>query len=301
MEHLLNMRNNVDETFEVTFEDTIETHGRQRFVKESGWTALMVAARNGHADTICTLLARGGDPECETSSAETDFDSETALTMAAIKGHSSWFLPFVNAGADVNAVGGDGSTPLIMAAWNGHMLSVQTLLNLGASVSRCNKDGWTAAHYAARYGYSACIEALAKHGASLWDLSYDFLSTPLIIASIYCHPGCVKYILRYAPDAHLYAQAKSGATAIHYAAGEGSAECVRYLVHHGDNINKLTNQGNTPLDCLISLNPDLDAESKRESVTALEQMGAKRGSVLAHNTRGEASDTHKGRKRYFWM
>jgi ankyrin repeat protein len=78
-------------------------------MNRGGMSALMFAAREGHVDTLRTLLKAG---------AEVDFadpDGSTALIVALMNGHWDAAKLLVDSGADVNLWDWWGQTPLYMA------------------------------------------------------------------------------------------------------------------------------------------------------------------------------------------
>ena len=81
------------------YADLVGTHG--------GLTALLLAARDGHADTAAALIAGGADVN-QVSAA----DGTSPLLIAAINGHFDLALRLLKSGADPRLASGAGATPL---------------------------------------------------------------------------------------------------------------------------------------------------------------------------------------------
>ena len=81
------------------FADLVGTHG--------GLTALLLAARDGHADTALALVAGGADVN-QVSAA----DGTSPLLIAAINGHFDLALRLLESGADPTLASAAGATPL---------------------------------------------------------------------------------------------------------------------------------------------------------------------------------------------
>lgn len=125
----------------------------------------------------------------------------TALLLAAREGHASVAFALLDAGADIGQAGGDGTAPLLMALLNGHFDLALELLRRGADPNQAS-DAGAAPLYAAlntrwapkaRYpqqlawrlqdaGYLEVMEALLDAGADpnarlerhLWYMEYTF-------------------------------------------------------------------------------------------------------------------------------
>ncbi|MBT8378653.1 MAG: ankyrin repeat domain-containing protein [Ignavibacteria bacterium] len=143
-------------------------------------------------------------------------------------------------GADVNASDKNGKTPLIWAASNS-LESAKLLVAQGADVNAQSNDGMT-----------PFIQSI-----------FGVLSGKIPIAM--CN-----LLLENGADinATLTGNHAAGWSAIHYAAMEGDAELVKYLITHEANINKATAEGSTPT-FLAKL------EGNDEIVKILRQAGAK--------------------------
>lgn len=121
-----------------------------------GWTPLMIAASEGHGETVTALVEAGGDVNA------TNALGRTALMFASSYG----FLAIVNDllahRADPNIVPKDstGWTALIAAAHNGHREVVTTLLGHGADASIADKQGKTALAWAEAGGHVEVAQAL---------------------------------------------------------------------------------------------------------------------------------------------
>ena len=81
------------------YADLVGTHG--------GLTALLLAARDGHADTAAALIAGGADVN-QVSAA----DGTSPLLIAAINGHFDLALRLLKSGADPRLASTAGATPL---------------------------------------------------------------------------------------------------------------------------------------------------------------------------------------------
>jgi len=79
---------------------------------------------------------------------------ETALMLAAWSGHSDIIRLLINAGADVNAIGGPlGGTALHSALWEGFESSIEALLEApNLNLSATGRSGLTAREVARRDG-----------------------------------------------------------------------------------------------------------------------------------------------------
>lgn len=94
----------------------------QQTVRSPETDALLRAAREGHADTVKTLLA--------SSSADVNARDErgnTALMEAARGGHNDAVQALLIAKANLQATNNEGKTALSLAAENGHTQTVQLL------------------------------------------------------------------------------------------------------------------------------------------------------------------------------
>ena len=76
---------------------------------------------------------------------------ETALLLAASKGHSEVVKILVKHGADPNRASSDGNTPLHKAAMDGHAEVVIALLEAGADPAIKDRSGRNALEIAERY------------------------------------------------------------------------------------------------------------------------------------------------------
>jgi ankyrin repeat protein len=91
--------------------------------------------------------------------------AERTLLAAAEAGDHETALELLDAGADANARGLDGSTALMWAAYNGDLELVERLIEANADVDARNEFGTSALREAAVLGSSAIIEALLDAGA----------------------------------------------------------------------------------------------------------------------------------------
>jgi ankyrin repeat protein len=100
-----------------------------------GQTALHLAAAKGHGSTVNLLLDRDANIDAK------DQDNSTPLHLAAAKGHDSTVNLLLDAGADIDAKDQDNSTPLHLAAMNQHKQVVMLLIKRGADHKIKNRNG----------------------------------------------------------------------------------------------------------------------------------------------------------------
>ena len=163
-------------------------------------TPLIIAAHNGHLNSVKILLQYGADIEdrgtleiedqviegCTPLWAaaafgrldvvkllieqNADVDGRTStdstpLRAAVHGGHLDNVRCLVESGADVNARTDRESTPLTVACYRGHLNTVTYLINKGAFIDLQDKDGNTALHYAVQSGHFEIVSELLALGA----------------------------------------------------------------------------------------------------------------------------------------
>ena len=162
-----------------------------------GWTALMEASMNGHAEIVTILLEEGADVHdgveellgniifvplqlaIENGHAEivriliehganvndqySAMPQNTPLTEAASKGYTEIVEILLENGANVNANDGFRRTALMVASMNGYIGIVKTLLENGADLNAENWQGETAYDMAVNTGHEEVAKLLKKH------------------------------------------------------------------------------------------------------------------------------------------
>lgn len=126
-------------------------------VDEAGQGALFLAMREGAFKVAATLLKAPGLKVDQANSA-----GETALMMAALRGHGDWLPQLVAQGA---AIEREGWTPLHYAATGPEPATVAWLLERGARVDSRSPNGTTPLMMAARYGSEQSVDLLLRRGA----------------------------------------------------------------------------------------------------------------------------------------
>ena len=125
--------------------------------------SLLVAAENGDAKTVDSLLRQGASADARGTKGLEQF---TALHYAACRGHLLVAERLIRAGgANVHAINKDGESPLHLAAYGGYLNIVELLLDSKANVHATNGYQETPLFYAARRGYGAVTRLLMRRGA----------------------------------------------------------------------------------------------------------------------------------------
>ena len=175
-------------------------------------TPLIIAARNGHLNSVKILLGYGADIEARGTLkiGNEVIEGCTPLWAAASFGRLDVVKLLIEQNADVDGRTSTGSTPLRTAAFNGHLDVVRCLVESGADVN-------------ARTQYKA---------------------TPIMAACDYGHVSIITYLIN--KGAFVDLQTKNGNTALHHAAKRGHLETVSQLLSLGAS-QLPNNEGLTPL------------------------------------------------------
>ena len=171
-------------------------------------------------EEIKSLLKKGADLEAK------DGDGETALLMAARRGHIEVVKYLVENGADLEAKDKDGDTALVGAAIWGKLDVVKCLAECGADLEAKDKDGRTALIKAANLVQFDVVKCLAECGADL-DVKDEDGRTALMIATCWGELDGVKCLAECGAD--LEAKDKDGRTVLDIARMWGKTDCVKFL------------------------------------------------------------------------
>ena len=218
------------------------------------------AAAFGNIKALRGHLAKGVDINAKDST----FGS-TALSSAALFGHTEIVALLLEAGAEVNARNRDGSTPLHSAAFLGQYEAAELLLENGADINIRNGDGgtpldatgvdWETTRFIAgmlrikideekvETGRVKVVELLRQHGASTNTSSE---SNALCDAVRSGDLQAVKEQLANGVDINAE-DSEFGVTALSWAALLDNTEIAKFLIAKGADINAKSRDGSTPL------------------------------------------------------
>ena len=160
---------------------------------------------------------------------------KTTLLDAAESGDRATALRLLAEGADVNALGPDGTTAIMWAASNDDLDLVRALIKAGANVKLKNQLGTSALTEAAIIGSAPIIDELLKAGADSNTKNPEG-ETPLMAVA---RGGKVEAAMRLL-DAGADINAKEdwgGQSALMWAAAESQADMVKFLTSRGADVN----------------------------------------------------------------
>ena len=185
-------------------EDLVKMHIEKQ--KDDHTTRFLFAASRDDANTISIMCDQGFDPNC------TDYDSRSALMVAAMKGNNEVVAKLLAYHANPNLVDMHGSSALYEAARNGHEDIMDSLLAKGAKL--CMNDSLAA----------SILDQAVFDGDIL-------LLRRLLMAKIQV-------------DASDYDKRR----AVHIAAAEGNLSALKLLVEFGADLTVRDRWGNTVED-----------------------------------------------------
>ncbi|KAM5214003.1 ankyrin repeat and KH domain-containing protein 1 isoform 8-T8 [Hipposideros larvatus] len=125
---------------------------------KTGLTPLMEAASGGYAEVGRVLLDKGADVNAPPVPSSRD----TALTIAADKGHYKFCELLISRGAHIDVHNKKGNTPLWLASNGGHFDVVQLLVQAGADVDAADNRKITPLMSAFRKGHVKVVQYLVK-------------------------------------------------------------------------------------------------------------------------------------------
>ncbi|KAL7683406.1 putative ankyrin repeat-containing domain-containing protein [Plasmopara halstedii] len=203
-------------------EEIIESgHVNVNDVDVDGFTALMVAAAEGHRDVVHALLRRGADVNIRTHELRS-----TALHFAAKNGDAEIIAALCESDARVvDAWNINTDTPLIWACIEGRAEAVKVLLEYGADVDVLNQ-----------HGASTLLCAVMIGEEPDQDAGSDDKRAGIVSMLLKKNSKLINF------------QDREGSTAMHLAASCGYLECVKTLLAFGADITLRNVMGQTPLE-----------------------------------------------------
>ncbi len=169
---------------------------------------------------------------------------ESRSQWAAINNHYALCKFLVEAGADVNAKGGESvATPAMWAAQRCHYYVVNLLLRNGADTLLTDGQGYNVLHLATFNGNMFQLILLLHQNVPV-DTPDLQGHTCLMWAAYNGFPACVDLFLRW--GASVNATDDQGFTALHWALVKGSQGCIQKLVEYGSDRFAETSSHKTP-------------------------------------------------------
>ena len=211
-----------------------------------GLTALCLAIREGHFETVSRLLQDGSNADYKNSAGVTplwlacrprSFDPQRSVDAAATVSKQpaehlvQLLLEF---GADADKESFCRQTPLAAASATGDAAIVQRLIRAGADVNHVDDNGLTALMLAAHLGHVGIAGILLDAGATLNpDPAHGKLSA-LLLAAESGRDEVIKLLVeRGAQIDYIH---DDGATALTVASAAGNASTVALLIRLGANL-----------------------------------------------------------------
>ena len=202
-------------------------------------TALMFATQNGHKEIVQLLLTKTADVNLKNS------QGRTALMIATAKGHKEIVALLLGKDAKVDLANNERFTALMFATQNGHKEIVELLLTKTADVNLKNNQGCTALMIAAFKGHKEIVESLLRKAAKV-DLANNERYTALMIAAQNGHTAIVELLLGKKAKVNS-ANNEKGSTALIIAAQEGHKEIARLLLEKDAKVDLADKYGSTAL------------------------------------------------------
>lgn len=126
---------------------------------KTGLTPLMEAASGGYVEVGRVLLDKGADVNAPPVPSSRD----TALTIAADKGHCRFVELLLSRGAQVEVKNKKGNSPLWLAANGGHLNVVELLYNAGADIDSQDNRKVSCLMAAFRKGHMKVVKWMVNH------------------------------------------------------------------------------------------------------------------------------------------
>ncbi|KAG1673305.1 hypothetical protein FOA52_002585 [Chlamydomonas sp. UWO 241] len=214
---------------------------------EYGSTALMIAARNGHAEAMRLLLDRK-PANAGAMLVAADGHGRTPLVMAAAGGHVDAMRlllehPFADAASMLETPDSRGRTALTVAAMHGHVDAMRLLVdhpsaNPADLLMRTDSHGDTALMLAAWRGHVDAMLLLLDHPAANSSAMVMHRNSigpnALMLAACSGHVGAMRLLLDHpSADPVMMKHTNTyGSTALMMAARNGHVEAMRVLLDH---------------------------------------------------------------------
>ncbi|KAG2492690.1 hypothetical protein HYH03_009104 [Edaphochlamys debaryana] len=191
-----------------------------------GDTALHLAAEKGHTAVVGALLEAGADLEAARS-----FDQARPLQLAAERGRADVIRVLLKAGAWLDAPNKYSTQPLRLAARGGHLEAFQVLVEAGAKLDvDVPEGGWQLLHSAAAGGDPAVTQAVLQAGADV-NARNEHGHTPLALAALRGNLEAVRVLLDARADADIAEDPEEdGRTPLALALEEGHSAVAALLV-----------------------------------------------------------------------
>lgn len=161
--------------------------GRVNATTEWGGTPVLLAAQQGQADVVRSLLRAG-------AAADGRGGAMSPLAAAALGGHTEVVKLLLSKGAQVDANTDAGETPLMLAVRLNRVETAAVLLEAGASLNARNRQGDSLSMVAISENYPAMLALLLRRGANPHTPDRDGL-TPLYWAEFYKREDMVQLLL----------------------------------------------------------------------------------------------------------
>ena len=227
------------------------------------------ALQNGNRGIALELLSEGANVNA------TQGDGTTALHWAVYLVDMELVDALLERGAEANAVNSFGATPLAEAVKTANVPLTESLLLAGADPNTTNLDGQTALMLAARGGSVAVARLLLEHGADVNATEAWRGQTALMWAADGRHGELTRLLVDNGADVHTRAvvndwdsqitsepraqyRPTGGLTPLIYAARSGCQGCIAAILDGGENVDRPTPDGVTPLMIAID-NFEFDA------------------------------------------
>lgn len=194
-----------------------------------------------------------------------DEEGITPLHWAAINNQHAMCKFLLDAGADVNAKGGESvATPAMWAAQRCHYYIVNLLLQHGADPLVTDVQGYNILHLATIDGNAFLLLLLLFQEIPV-DVVDQQGHTGLMWAAYKGYPACVDLFLRW--GANVNAADEGGLAPLHWALVKGSVPCIEKLLEYGADKFAKTRDGKTPSTVAHEMN------STRQWHRALDECG----------------------------